>query len=146
MILTRPRLLLAFALAAVACGGCGVANVGNSGDLNKLLAQKKPVLVDFYKAGCEHCSAFDITFHKLAEDYAGKAVFGKFLLMQANGKPTAEDVLKKYNVLVYPTVILFVDGKESRRFEQDYSYDHYATALEAMIPAQKNKPTGKGTK
>lgn len=146
MISKEPHLLLAFAAAAIFCGGCGAVSVNNSGDLDKLLAQKKPVMVDFYKAGCEHCSAFDITFNKLAEDYAGKTVFGKFLLMQANGKPTAEDVLKKYNVLVYPTVILFVDGKESRRFEQDYSYDHYATSLEALIPAQKNKATGKGTK
>ena len=149
----RRFLPLAALLLAALTGGCGVVDLQTQADLERTIAKDaKPVLVDFYKAGCKDCGAFEITLRMLAEEYAGQITAAKFLLQLADGTVTAPELAEKYEILVYPTAILFVDGKEAKRFEQDYTYDHYTQAIEAALassnvpkgPAEK-PPAGKGS-
>ncbi len=131
--------LLAVALA----GGCvsRVKELRKPADFERLIGRRgQPVVVDFYKAGCEHCSALEVTLNELAGEFAGRAAFAKFLLMRANGQATAPEIVAKHDIPFYPTVIIFVDGQERKRLVQQYRYSDYVAALNECLAAQ---PAGK---
>ena len=52
---------------------------------------------------------------------------------------TSEEVQKTYNVHIFPTVILFANGKEMRRWVLDYDLDHYRLAVNEVLAAGKSK-------
>lgn len=70
---------------------------------------KGVVLVDFFADWCGPCRMIAPIIEDLARDFKGRALVAKVDVDQA------QNVAGKYNVTSIPTVILFVDGKESKR-------------------------------
>ncbi|PKP05447.1 MAG: thioredoxin [Bacteroidetes bacterium HGW-Bacteroidetes-6] len=68
------------------------------------------VLVDFWADWCMPCKLLGPTISQIADEYQGKVKVGKLNVEEA--KRTAS----KYGVSSIPTVILFKNGKESKRF------------------------------
>jgi thioredoxin 1 len=125
-------------------GGCAPSNLVEIRDANELQrvisSSKQPVLVDFYKAGCETCNAFEITLRALAEDHKGRITVLKFLLKRANGVSTAPDFAEEHDILMYPTVIIYMNGQEQKRFVQQYMYDDYKAAINEYLAAPTTRP------
>lgn len=74
-------------------------------------------LVDFYTTWCGPCKRLSPTLERLSEELKGSVTFAKVDADQLS-------IGKKLGVNAFPTVILFKDGKEMKRFagNQDIGY------------------------
>ena len=136
--------MLAAATSAIVLSGCtkptaleaerpevarGVVPVVVSEDFQRQVLQSdRPVLVEFYMTWCRTCQMLMPTMEKLAGEYRGKALFAKVNLDES------PEVKERYKIITYPTVILFVDGKETERWVNVHSAKIYREALNKVRP------------
>ncbi len=136
--------LITVAVTAVAAGGCGgglVTDIRNEEEFQeRVIEAKQPVLMDFYKGGCPTCVAIEPTMEHLAEDFGDRVFFAKFEVITAWFGITNEYMKKEYRVAYYPTVVLFVDGQEKKRFVLVLNEDQCRKILEELVGPPRPKP------
>ena len=76
----------------------------------EVLKSEKPVLVDFYADWCGPCNAMAPVIEELATELDGKAKVGKINVDENS------DIAVEYNVMSIPTLLIFKNGKEFKRF------------------------------
>jgi len=81
----------------------------NETSLQKLIEKHQVVLVDFWTEWCGPCILMEGSLKEFAKQYEGKVVVAK---VDATINPK---LTKRYNVMGYPTLILFFEGKEISR-------------------------------
>lgn len=83
----------------------------NSENFEKeVLNSNEPVLVDFYADWCGPCKMMAPVVEELAGELQGKAKVGKINVDEN------QDLAMEYNVMSIPTLIIFKEGKELKRF------------------------------
>ena len=83
----------------------------NSENFEKeVLNSNKSVLVDFYADWCGPCKMMAPIVEELAGELQGKAKVGKINVDEN------QDLAMEYNVMSIPTLIIFKEGKEFKRF------------------------------
>jgi thioredoxin 1 len=92
-----------------------------------LLKKDIPVLVDFWTEWCGPCVAMEGIIKGLAKSYEGRLVVAK---VDATINPK---LTKKYNVMGYPTLILFINGKEVSRHTGALSYKWLVSFVEQNL-------------
>ena len=135
------------ALAAAGCGGSRLRPIASEGEFTEyVLKADRPVLVEFYKGGCVSCLFIDPCMDQLAGEYPDRVIFAKFELESFWMKITCPPIWKRYRVALFPTVILFVNGQERKRWVVDYSGDSYRQVLNevARPPDATKAPAGSG--
>ena len=70
-----------------------------------VIKSDKPVLVDFWAEWCGPCRMITPLVHELAEEYAGRAVFGKVDVDNNVG------ISSKYGIRNIPTILFFKNGE-----------------------------------
>jgi thioredoxin-like negative regulator of GroEL len=133
------------ALLTLVVGGCGGSNmihVENAAQFQQVVVQsKQPVMVEFYKLGCPTCGMIEPAMDKMADEYRGRVVFASFKLMEPYFVVTDWDIQKQYDLaLIFPTVVLFVDGKPTHRWIFDFNTDGYRTELDKVAGAAPKMP------
>lgn len=76
----------------------------------EVLNSDKPVLVDFYADWCGPCKMMAPVIEELAGELQGKSKVGKINVDEN------QDLAMEYNVMSIPTLIIFKEGKEFKRF------------------------------
>jgi thioredoxin 1 len=74
-----------------------------------VLASDKPVLVDFWADWCGPCKMVAPVLEEIAAAHGDKLTIAK---LDADANPATS---RDYGVLALPTMILFTDGKETKR-------------------------------
>ena len=83
----------------------------NSENFEKeVLNSNEPVLVDFYADWCGPCKMMAPVIEELAGELQGKAKVGKINVDEN------QDLAMEYNVMSIPTLVIFKEGKEFKRF------------------------------
>lgn len=83
----------------------------NSENFEKeVLNESKPVLVDFYADWCGPCKMMAPIIEEVGKQIQGKGKVGK-VNVDKN-----QDLAMKYNIMSIPTIIIFKEGKEVKRF------------------------------
>lgn len=83
----------------------------NSEDFeSEVLNANETVLVDFYADWCGPCKMMAPVIEELAEELQGKAKVGKINVDEST------DIATQYDVMSIPTIIIFKNGKEVKRF------------------------------
>ena len=83
----------------------------NSENFEKeVLNSNNPVLVDFYADWCGPCKMMAPVVEELSGELQGKAKVGKINVDEN------QDLAMEYNVMSIPTLIIFKEGKEFKRF------------------------------
>jgi len=140
--------LVAYAILVLAAGGCGASRlkpIRNETEFQEqVLKANGPVLVDFFKGGCALCMFLDPAMDQLYEEYKDRVMFTKFELMRFWLEITCEPIRRRYRIGLYPTVVLFVNGEEKKRWVVDYNMDNYRKVLDeaAGAPTPKTTPPG----
>lgn len=75
----------------------------------EVINSDKTTIVDFYADWCGPCKMMSPVIDSIAEEVSGIKV-GKLNVDEA------QDVAANYNVMSIPTIIIFKNGKESKRF------------------------------
>ncbi len=73
-------------------------------NFNELTGRGLPVIIDFYADWCGPCRMMAPTFHSLAEDYEGKAIFAK---VNVDEEP---DLARRFRVVSIPTLVVMKDN------------------------------------
>lgn len=132
---TLYGLLILLPLAA-GCAGGKMTDVPNHAAFQEVaMKSDKPVLVEFYKGGCPTCILLDGPMDKLVEEYRGRAVVAKYQIMTAYFAVKDKQVRDAYDITVFPTVVLFVDGKAVKTWAMHYGLKEYRQALDAALGA-----------
>ena len=141
--------IIACAVLVLAAGGCGPSKfkalTTQTEFEEQVLKADKPVLVDFFKGGCASCMFLDPCMDELSEEYKDRVTFYKFEGMRFWLEIPCWEVIKRYRIGLYPTVLLFVNGKEKKRWVINYSGDAYRKVLEEVVGlASQEIPVGAG--
>ena len=93
----------------------------------EILKADTPALVDFWAEWCAPCQMVGPMVAELADEYAGKAKVGK-VDSDANRETAA-----KFGITAIPSLILFKDGQELKRFVGVTSKDDLKAALDEAL-------------
>jgi thioredoxin 1 len=72
--------------------------------LGSALDKYSPLVLDCWEKGCRPCQLIDPKIDEMAIELKGRVVFGKLNINQ-NAKTTT-----KYNIFVFPTILIFKNG------------------------------------
>ena len=116
--------------------GAKLTHIKNEADFEqRILHADRPAVVVFYKGGCPTCLLLHPSLRQLAEEYSGRVLFAGFELMKPYFVVTAREVRQRYHIAYYPTVILFVGGRERKRWTLNYRLASYRKALDKVLAA-----------
>ena len=90
----------------------------------EVLASDQPVLVDFWANWCGPCHAIAPTLEALAERFEGQATIAK---VEIDEQP---QIAETYDIRSVPTLVVFKDGVEVKRFVGATSAGELSQALE----------------
>jgi thioredoxin 1 len=99
----------------------------------EVLKADRPVLVMFSKTACPTCVMLGPVMKKLAREYKGRVVVAKYKHYNPILRLTSKEIMKRYRVYLVPTVILFVNGQERRRWFMKYRAADYRKALDRVL-------------
>ena len=91
------------------------------------LTKKGVALVDFWAERCPPCRMQGPIVDKIAEKFAGRAMVGKLDVDSNHATP------QEFGVMYIPTLILFKDGEEVKRFTGLQRESTLEAALEEAI-------------
>ncbi len=94
-----------------------------------VLIQDGVTLVDFWAEWCAPCHVIAPSIEDLAREYGDQAHVAK---LNVDHYP---EVAGGLGIMGIPTVIIFKDGQEYRRFVGVQPYDRFAAALEEALSA-----------
>ncbi|MEZ5083454.1 MAG: thioredoxin family protein [Bacteroidales bacterium] len=96
----------------------------NQTDLANCLESHVAVMLYFYNNDCAPCISLRPKVEKLVE-----ITFPRMKVIWVNSKAQPE-IPAHYGVFANPTILLFFDGKETRRFSKYVSVDELAQSIE----------------
>lgn len=76
-------------------------------NIDQIIAEGKPVVVDFWATWCGPCMALAPTIDALAKEYEGRVLIGKYNTEDNNDFCTAN------RVMGIPLLLFFKDGKKA---------------------------------
>jgi thiol-disulfide isomerase/thioredoxin len=144
-VLLRATLVVC-AIGVFVSGGCSpsrLATIGDEATFNEqVLKADRPVVVEFSKGGCVWCLFLASRMDPLVGEYRDRARFAQFELVDVWGKIASETLWKRYRIGLFPTVVLFVGGREKKRWVVDYNPDNYRKGLNEIVgpPTPKTPP------
>ena len=99
----------------------------NSQNFETLIADSKPVVVDFGATWCGPCQMVAPIIEELAHEYDGRVVIGKCDVDQDSDLPG------RFNVRNIPTILFIKNGELVNKIVGAQDYDTLKKAVEAAL-------------
>ena len=97
-------------------------------NIDEVIASGKPVIVDCWATWCGPCVAMAPTIDKLAQEYEGRAVIGKYNVDEET------ELSGTYRIMSIPTLLFFKNGeKTSIRLTGSQTADTLRTKLNELL-------------
>jgi thioredoxin 1 len=138
-------LVVGVTILATGLGGCTgpkYDEVTGATFNQQVLQSSQPVLVAFYKEACPTCGMSEGVLNQLKGEYGDRVKFVRLLAMTAAFQKPAPELSAQFGLERFPTVILFLGGRERYRWTQDYNIEDYRKGLDSLVP-KSTAATGK---
>lgn len=96
-------------------------------NISEILADSKPVLIDFWATWCGPCRALSPTIEEIADEYEGKVTVAKCNV------DDSQAVAGQYRIMSIPTLLYFKDGQIVDRTIGLVSKDDIVARLEKLL-------------
>lgn len=94
---------------------------------------KLPVFIDFHTEGCGPCELMPPIMNELAEKYDGRVKFGTFDVDIDELIAESNEIVEKYDVKAFPTIMIFKDGKVKENILGAYDVDPLVEKIEKVL-------------
>lgn len=78
----------------------------NDSNYDELVAQGKPMVLDFWATWCGPCRKVGPTIQELADEYEGQALIGKVYIEE-----DADDLVAEFGIRNVPTILFIKNGE-----------------------------------
>jgi ubiquinone/menaquinone biosynthesis C-methylase UbiE/thiol-disulfide isomerase/thioredoxin len=95
---------------------------------DEALADRMPLLVDFWAQGCEPCKAMEPIVADIAREHADRLRVGSVQLDDAPG------LAQRFEIMTLPTLILFVDKRPATRLGGARGKTDVLAAIDEVLP------------
>ena len=102
--------------------------VVNDSNYNEVIAQGKPVVLDFWATWCGPCRKIAPTIQELSDQYEGQVVIGK-----VNIEEEADDLVAEYGIRNIPTVLFIKNGQIVDKVVGAAPKSTYEEKIKAML-------------
>ena len=106
-----------------------MATVLTDENVKEIIASGKPVVIDFWATWCGPCVGMAPIIDKLAEEFEGRVVVGKYNVDEEG------DLSTEYRIMSLPTILFFKDGKQVKdlRLAGSQNIDTLRTNVEKLL-------------
>jgi len=140
------RTWIGLPLLLVLAGGCGDAGHtltpihGWAEFEQRVLKSTRPVLIEFNKDPCPTCVAQQMELDQVSPDFSDRVLFASMTIMVGMLEVTVPEIRDRYDVKLVPTTILFIDGKEVKRWVLNHPAFEIRADLKKLVG--ENRPPG----